>query len=309
MNSPFHPGEQTIQSRLGVRDKLEDIGRRVIRPYMPEQHRRFFAQQPWLLTGSLAADGQPHASLLYAAPGFAHSPEPSHLRVDARPDADDPLLAHLHTGAALGLLGLELPTRRRNRLNGEISQADASGFTLQVRQSFGNCPKYIQARTWQARPRQPGPSAHGTGLDPRWLNLAQGADTLFIASHNADPHSGGVDISHRGGPSGFLALGADGRLWLPDYSGNLMFNTLGNLLLDPRCGLLLIDFDSGDLLHLAARAELYWPEQLTALQHPLAAGAERMLAFTPGAWLLRQARLPLAFGEAQPSPFLPPLGA
>jgi predicted pyridoxine 5'-phosphate oxidase superfamily flavin-nucleotide-binding protein len=309
MNSPFHRGEQAIQSRLGVRDKLEEIGRRVIRPFMPEQHREFFAQLPWLLTGSLAADGWPHASLLHGAPGFAYSPEPTALRVDAAIDADDPLASHLHHGAQLGMLGVELPTRRRNRLNGQISQLDSRGFTLQVRQSFGNCPKYIQARDWHAQSRTPGPTEHGSGLDRRWLDLARRADTLFIASHNADPQSGGVDISHRGGAAGFLALGNDGRLWLPDYSGNLMFNTLGNLLLEPRCGLLLIDFASGDLLHLQARAELFWPEQLAAQGQPLAVGAERMLALTPGSWLLRRARLPLAFGPAQPSPALPTQGA
>lgn len=308
MNSPFHPGEQAIQARLGVRDKLEEIGRRVVRPFMPDQHRAFFAQLPWLLTGSLGVDGWPHASLIHGDPGFAQSPEPTRLRVEAAIDADDPLAGHLRQGAQLGLLGLELPTRRRNRVNGQLSQLDSGGFTLQVHQSFGNCPKYIQARTWHAQPRRPGSTEHGQGLDRRWLDLARRADTLFIASHNADPHSGGVDVSHRGGPPGFLALGRDGRLWLPDYSGNLMFNTLGNLLLDPRCGLLLVDFASGDLLHLQARAELFWPEQLAAQGQPPAAGAERMLALTPGAWLLRRARLPLGFGPAQASPYLPAQG-
>lgn len=309
MDSPFHSGEQAIQARLGVRDKLEDIGRRVIRPFMPDQHREFFARLPWLLTGSLAADGWPHASLLHGAPGFARSPQPTQLRIETAIDADDPLAGQLHEGAPLGLLGLELPTRRRNRLNGRIGQVDASGFSLEVSQSFGNCPKYIQARDCWVQARPPGPSEQGLGLDRRWLEMARRADTLFIASHHAAPHSGGVDVSHRGGAPGFLALGHDGRLWLPDYSGNLMFNSLGNLLLEPRCGLLLIDFASGDLLHLQARAELYWPEQLAALDQPLAAGAERMLALTPGAWLLRRARLPLGFGPAQASPFLPAQGA
>ncbi|MEX6502506.1 pyridoxamine 5'-phosphate oxidase family protein [Pseudomonas zhanjiangensis] len=309
MSSPFHAGEQRIQARLGVRDKLEDIGRRVIRPLMPEQHRTFFAQQPWLLSASVAADGWPHASLLHGTPGFASSPEPATLKIDALPEADDPLAEHLQLGAPLGLLGLEMPTRRRNRLNGRVSHIDSGGFSLAVSQSFGNCPKYIQARDWRAQPRRPGPCERGQGLDRRWLELARCADTLFIASYNADPHSGGADISHRGGAPGFLALGNDGRLWLPDYSGNLMFNSLGNLLLEPRCCLLLIDFASGDLLHLQARAELYWPEQLAARGQPLAVGAERMLALTPGAWLLRRARLPLAFGPAQASPFLPTQGS
>ncbi|WP_068826011.1 pyridoxamine 5'-phosphate oxidase family protein [Pseudomonas sp. BMS12] len=302
MDSPFHPGEQYIQNRLGVRAKLEEIGRRVIRDHMPEQHREFFAKLPWLLVGSLDTNGQPHASVLWGTSGFVQAPQPERLRITARAEADDPLAANLHAGAGVGLLGIELPTRRRNRLNGRLAEIDDEGFTVAVQQSFGNCPKYIQARPWQVERRQPGALELGTGLDPRWLPLALGCDTLFIASHHAQD----VDISHRGGPTGFLGLGSDGRLWLPDYSGNLMFNTLGNLLLEPRCALLWIDFSNGDLLHLEAHAEVVWPEHYP---EPAPAGAERQIAFTPGHWHLRKSRLPLAFGPAEPSPYLPTQGS
>ncbi|AMR66890.1 pyridoxamine 5'-phosphate oxidase family protein [Aquipseudomonas alcaligenes] len=301
MDSPFHPGEQQIQSRLGMRDKLEDIGRRMIRDHMPEQHREFFALLPWLLVGSRDADGQPQASVLWGAPGFTTSPQPQRLRIDSMPEADDPLAANLRAGTGLGLLGIELPTRRRNRMNGRVEALSDGGFAVVVQQSFGNCPKYIQVRSWQAATRQPGQLEQGEGLDPRWLPLVEGSDTLFIASSNGAD----MDISHRGGPRGFVRLARDGRLWLPDYSGNFMFNTLGNLLLEPRCALLWIDFASGDLLHLEARAELVWPEDYP---EPAPPGAERMLALSPGRWRLRRGRLPLAFGSAEPSPFLPAQG-
>ena len=301
MDSPFHPGEQQIQSRLGMRDKLEDIGRRMIRDHMPEQHREFFALLPWLLVGSRDADGQPQASVLWGTPGFATSPQPQRLRIDTLPEADDPLAANLRAGTGLGLLGIELPTRRRNRMNGRVEALSDGGFAVAVQQSFGNCPKYIQVRSWQAATRQPGQLEQGEGLDPRWLPLVEGSDTLFIASSNGAD----MDISHRGGPRGFVRLARDGRLWLPDYSGNFMFNTLGNLLLEPRCALLWIDFASGDLLHLEARAELVWPEDYP---EPAPPGAERMLALSPGRWRLRRGRLPLAFGSAEPSPFLPAQG-
>lgn len=306
MNSPFHPGEQALQSRAGVREKIEEVGSRVIRPYMPEQHREFFGLLPWLLVGSSDAEGQPQASLLWGTPGFVRSPEPTLLRINARPQADDPLAARLDQGASLGLLGLELPTRRRNRMNGGLVETDADGFTVAVAQSFGNCPKYIQARSWHSQPRQPGPLEQGQGLDARWLPWVLQADTLFIASQHGDPLAGGVDISHRGGAPGFVSLGEDGRLWLPDYRGNSMFNTLGNLMHEPRCGLLFVDFQSGDLLQLEARAELYWPQDDHGQNLP--AGAERLLALTPGAWLLRRARLPLGFGTPQASPSLPVQG-
>ncbi|WP_237044961.1 pyridoxamine 5'-phosphate oxidase family protein [Aquipseudomonas alcaligenes] len=301
MDSPFHPGEQQIQSRLGMRDKLEDIGRRMIRDHMPEQHREFFALLPWLLVGSRDADGQPQASVLWGAPGFTTSPQPQRLRIDSLPEADDPLAANLRAGTGLGLLGIELPTRRRNRMNGRVEALSDGGFAVAVQQSSGNCPKYIQVRSWQAATRRPGQLEQGEGLDPRWLPLVEGSDTLFIASSNGTD----MDISHRGGPRGFVRLARDGRLWLPDYSGNFMFNTLGNLLLEPRCALLWIDFASGDLLHLEARAELVWPGYYP---EPAPPDAERMLALSPGRWRLRRGRLPLAFGSAEPSPFLPAQG-
>src|SRR5690606_38761955 len=155
---------------------------------------------------------------------------------------------------------------------------DGEGFALAVQQSFGNCPKYIQARDWHWHSSAAGPLEQGDGPDPRWLELVERSDTLIIASQHLDPETGGVDISHRGGAPGFVRLGGDGRLWLPDYSGNQMFNTLGNLLLEPRCGLLWVDFASGDLLQLEARAEILWPGQAGIPDLP---GAERLVALTP----------------------------
>ncbi|AOE84637.1 pyridoxamine 5'-phosphate oxidase family protein [Pseudomonas sp. TCU-HL1] len=305
MNSPFHPGEQAIQARIGVREQVEAMGSRMIRDHMPEQHRLLFAQLPWLLVGSLDGDGQPQASVLWGKPGFAHSPEPSLLRINARPEGDDPLAANLRSTVRLGLLGLEMPTRRRNRMNGPLVDNDGEGFTVAVQQSFGNCPKYIQTRDWRWEARTAGPLEQGDGPDPRWLELVNRSDTLFIASQHLDPETGGVDISHRGGMPGFVQRGEDGRLWLPDYSGNQMFNTLGNLLLEPRCGLLWVDFASGDLLQLEARAEIFWPNQTGSGTPPDLPGAERLVALTPGRWRLRRSRLPLAFDTAHPSPFLP----
>lgn len=301
--SPFHTGELAIQERAGVREQVAGFGSRAIRTFMPDQHREFFALLSLLLVGSLDADGYPSASVLWGPPGFARSPEPTRLRIDNLPQADDPLAANLEAGTRLGILGLEWPTRRRNRMNGRVLARDGKGFTVGVEQSFGNCPKYIQARSHQPVSRIASPALQGEGLDPRWLSLVSCSDTLFIASQHADPLRGGVDVSHRGGPPGFLRLGADGRLWLPDYAGNRLFNTLGNLLQDPRCGLLFIDFDNGDLLHLHAEAELFWPGSQPSIPWP--ASAERLLALRPAGWRWRRGRLPLAFGEPQPSPFLP----
>jgi uncharacterized protein len=258
--SPFHEAELRLQERAGRREALAAFSHRGIRGELIEQHREFFPQLPFLLVGSVDADGQPWASMLWGQPGFAHSPDPFHLRIDAKPAEGDPLAANIVDGAAIGLLGIQPSTRRRNRMNGRVEAAGAHGFSVRVVQSYGNCPKYIQARDFayapQAWPASPQTSEVLSDAD-RAL-IAQ-ADTFFVASSNPHADDGpasGVDVSHRGGKPGFVRVDEDGVLTVPDFIGNNFFNTLGNLTVEPRAGLLFVDFERGDLLMLAVRAEV-----------------------------------------------------
>jgi len=248
-----------MQRAAGSEARMREIGPRVIRDHMPEQHREFFEQLPTLLVGSLDAEQRPWASMLAALPGFMSTPDAQHLRVDAVPGAGDPLREHLRVGEPLGLLGIEPQTRRRNRLNGTVVAVDDGGFMLQVDQSFGNCPKYIQARAprWVGVPASaPTVRREAARLSAAAVSLVERADTLFIASGVPGQ---GVDVSHRGGRPGFVRVEQDGAgtvLTLPDFSGNFFFNTLGNIAAHPRAGLLFIDHDSGDMLQLTGRATI-----------------------------------------------------
>ena len=309
--APFHAGERALQAQAGSREQMAVAGPRVIRDYMPDQHREFFAQLPFLVVGSLDASLQPWASVLAAPAGFAHSPDATHLRIDALPAAGDPLAGQLAQGATLGLLGIEPHTRRRNRMNGTVASLDATGFMVEVQQSFGNCPRYIQAREPVfAAPRHDGAPAQWLDtLDLAAQRLIGSADTLFIATaypdaaaagDDADARSHGVDVSHRGGRPGFVRVDEGGVLTVPDFNGNRFFNTLGNLMAHPRAGLLFIDYDSGELLHVAATAEI-------VLDGPELAefeGAERLLRLHVEHALRRPAALPLRWGDAEPSPHL-----
>jgi hypothetical protein len=249
----FHEGEVALQREAGVAERMARVGRQGIRDYMPEQHRAFFPLLPFVIAGSVSADGQPAASLLSAPAGFAASPSPTTLRVDALPMAGDPLDLNLQPGAPLGMLGIQAHTRRRNRLNGRIGARDSRGFLLDVAQSFGNCPKYIHPlRATYVGARSPAPLVNGR-LTARARALILAADTLFIASaHPAARASGaeahGADVSHRGGPPGFAHFVDDDTFIIPDYAGNDLYNTLGNMRLEPRVGLLFIDVIGGDLL-------------------------------------------------------------
>lgn len=270
--SPWHAGEQQLQARVGVAERMEVFGRKVIRKEMPDQHRQFYSQLPFMLFGAVDAQGNPWASILEGPVGFAHSPAPALLQLDSLPASDDP--AQLQAGAAIGMLGIELHTRRRNRLNGRVGALDDQGLSVEVEQAFGNCPQYIQLRQFEAVPlADPATrkAQHLDGLDDAAKAVIESADTFFIASYVDVDNARSVDVSHRGGQAGFVKIEGD-CLTVPDFAGNLHFNTLGNLLLNPRAGLLFIDFKTGDLLQLTGRTEIL-------LEGPLVEafqGAERL---------------------------------
>jgi uncharacterized protein len=246
----FHQGELAAQALAGVASPNA-----AIRDWMPDQHRAFFGLLPFLPIATEGAAGAPVATILTGAPGFIASPNPNTLHIAARPDADDPVAASLVPGARVGLLGIDLGTRRRNRANGRLIAVDADGLIVSVSQSFGNCPQYIQSRVWRDTARMAEPVEPLAGLDAAARGMIAAADTFFVASVSG----GGVDISHRGGRPGFVGIDGD-TLTIPDFHGNHYFNTLGNLLLDPRAALLFVDWTDGTLLHLQGEVEILWDQ-------------------------------------------------
>ncbi len=297
-DEPFHAGELAVHDRLGIRERMRDIGRRVIRPFMPEQHQQFFAQLPMMLVGSVDGAGRPWASVLVGQPGFMRAPDAVHLDIAARPIPGDPLAAGIAPGAALGFLGIELHTRRRNRMNGHVASVDAQGMRVRVDQTVGNCPQYIQGRevhwTRDAADLTPRAVEVLDRLDDEARAHIARADTLFVATH-APPAEGqaarGADVSHRGGRAGFVRVENERSFLVPDFTGNFFFMTLGNLQVDPRAGVLFIDFATGDLLLLTGRAEVVWHgDELKAFE-----GAERAWRFHVESGVRLRDALPLQF--------------
>jgi predicted pyridoxine 5'-phosphate oxidase superfamily flavin-nucleotide-binding protein len=310
--SPFHPGEQAMQERAGVRMRAEQMGRHMIRDFMPDQHRELFARLPYIVVGSLDARQRPWASLMAGAPGFIASPDPWTLTVAAQPIPGDPLSGNIAAGAPIGLLGIELQTRRRNRMNGRIADIHDGRFAVRVDQSFGNCPQYIQARSAVFAERSAGntePAIHREReiLSERASALVARADTFFIATASAAARAGGaaegIDISHRGGKPGFVRLTEhDGRTLLtaPDFRGNNAFNTFGNIAVNPRAGLLFADFETGDLLLLTGQAAVLWDgPDLAAF-----AGARRLLRFEVAEGFHIERAMPLRWSPPDYAPQL-----
>lgn len=291
---PFHEGEREAQGRAGA-----VLMQAAIRDAMPDQHRQFFAGLTYLAIAGRTADEGLAAGILCGPAGFVSSPDPTRLLIRTLPDAADPLADALRPGAAVGVLGIDFATRRRNRANGRILSSGAEGMIIAVEQSFGNCPKYIQTREIVATGPEPSGSWVGLdGLNDRARSLIRSADSFLVASSSgSEPLShGGVDISHRGGRPGFVAVNGE-TLTIPDFAGNRYFNTLGNFLRHPRAALLFIDFETGDLLHLEGRVSVDW------FPDPACEGAQRSWTVVPDAIRRRPCGLPLrwAFGDWSPA--------
>jgi len=269
-SAPFHPDELVAQVLAGGGAK-----RPAIRNFMPEQHRTFFAALPYVFIASLDADGWPVATLLEGDSGFVEPLDSVALRVHALPGVGDPAFGTVRLGQEIGILGIDFATRRRNRANGLVSHLDTA-FTVGIEQSFGNCPQYIQRREIQRVEAVRNGVQQLDSLDRPARELIERADTFFVASRSRTEMGarGGADISHRGGQPGFVRVEGD-TLCIPDFRGNRYFNTLGNILGEPRTSLLFLDFASGDLLHLRGLARIDWSRTAAERVH----GAERLWYF------------------------------
>ncbi len=305
-DSPFHAGELEVQERLGVRDKIGPFAHMAVRDHMPAQHRDFYAQLPFVLIGSVDAQGRPWASLVAKAPGFMSSPDARSLDIAARPLFGDPLNDGLRRGADIGLLGIEPATRRRNRLTGRISSVAPEGFAIDILQTFGNCPQYIQTRDIDILPEDAiaSPTAiQGDHFDTRTRAIIEQADTLFVATAFRDAEddvSQGADVSHRGGKPGFIRVDDDRTFVFPDFSGNNHYNTIGNILLNPKAGFLFVDFETRDVVYLTGEAEIIWrDEEVMAF-----IGAERLIRFRTEKVIRVEGSLPLQFSFGDYSPML-----
>jgi predicted pyridoxine 5'-phosphate oxidase superfamily flavin-nucleotide-binding protein len=227
----YHEGELDMQRRAGVTELASRVGR-IISADIPAPIAAFLAARSFVIVTTIDADGAPRASLLGGTPGFAHALDPHTISLS-------PAFGHVELARDdFGLLAIDFPNKRRIRLNGRAVQ-EGDVIRVTAAEVYSNCPQYI----------------HTNPLAPArdtWQEWVEGADTFFIGSVHP---TRGADTSHRGGPRGFARVEGETIVW-PDYSGNNMFNTLGNLTVEPRSALLFVDFGTGATLELLGRASV-----------------------------------------------------
>ncbi|GAC68597.1 pyridoxamine 5'-phosphate oxidase family protein [Gordonia soli] len=289
----FHDGELRVQERAGEHEVAVKVGRGLVGAEIPDVAADFLEQQRLLFIGHRDPRGSVWASVLSGPAGFISVSDPRSVRIGAVPPEGDVLAGSLASGTHdLGLLAIEFASRRRMRINGRGRSTD-DGVQITTDQVYSNCPKYISDRDRVEAPPGgvPGPGAvrHLDRLDPVHRELIRTSDTFFIATAHV---TAGADVSHRGGNPGFVAVADDRNLSWPDYRGNSMYQTLGNLDVDPRAGLLFVDWSSGDLLQLTGTAVTDW----SATRSAEIPGARRMVDFI----VEHVVELPAALGGSWP---------
>lgn len=261
INQPYHEGEIEVQRRLGEAVEAQRNGRAIADSILPGA-LRFIESQPLIALGTVASGGEMWASVAFGEPGFVRPDGERRIRIDLRRAVIaplDPCLANVDADPRVGVLFIEPVTRRRLRVNGRASR-EGDRLQVSVTEAYPNCPKYVQRRHLRLRGNgapTPGDAAVGASMNAHTLALIRAADTAFVASSHPE---GNLDVSHRGGAAGFIRAIDERTLLLPDYPGNHMYNTLGNLTVNPRAGLTLVDFEAGRILMMTGDTEILWNE-------------------------------------------------
>ena len=307
-SGPFHQGELAVQRATGERATGAANGRIIADRLLPAAVG-FIARQSLAVVASVDGDGRPWCSALVGPPDSFTAPDLGRVALDrAAGRPDDPLWDNVRRDPRAGVLFLEVGSRKRYRVNGRVADPDGDPLVVEVGEAFGNCHRYITRRRLAVGPAEPdgtaGGVATGVGLGDAERRIIATADSAFVASANA---GGLLDASHRGGRPGFVEVRGE-QLWIPDYPGNGMFMTLGNLRVHPPAGLLFVDFAASESLQLTGVSVLdldAGDASDGADSGGRTGGTGRAWTFTPTAW--RRAPLPrrVQADQAELSPHNP----
>ena len=302
--TPFHEGELEAQRLAGEAAQGESNGAMVSEKIMSGA-LNFIRAQKMAIVSSRGAQGQRWASILFGKAGFLEPGDRRTLTIAIDPteiDAADPLWENLKADERVGILIIEFQSRRRLRINGTAQMANQR-LAVSVEESYANCPKYITRREIEIQPRERSPNdeaaSRGNRLGEAQASLLAASDILFLATGHPKR---GADASHRGGNPGFVQVVDAETVRIPDYSGNSMFNSLGNLLVDAHFGMLIPDFQRGRTLQLTGTAKVPWAAQDDARR---SGGTNRFVDFHVDEWRERTMPTSVTGAALQYSPFNP----
>lgn len=282
--SPFHRGELEVQQLVGEQAIVSRLSN-LIQKAVPSNALDFIRQQCIVWIGIDDSESLLWAFPLFGSPGFINPNEGELIEIELSENfpIPDQWLNNLRKGKAIGCLVIEFSTRRRLRINGIIKEINARRLQIDVQQAYPNCSKYIRKREM---PERPGSCkfhfrSSGDVLNEQLENIINQADTAFVASLGPN----GADVSHRGGPTGFIRCRSPNKITVPDYQGNSMFNTLGNFQTNPFGGIVVVDFDRGYFLQLSGTIKILFDQEH---MRTATGGTDRLWELAINKWQLFQ---------------------
>jgi predicted pyridoxine 5'-phosphate oxidase superfamily flavin-nucleotide-binding protein len=277
MTAAFHDGELQVQRLLGAEEEAASL-RGMITDKLPPVAMRFLPAFDFVLATSIDGQHQVWTSFLTGPKGFVTVASPTTIFLAI--DEEKTFFSNVEENDNVGFLFINLQARVRLRINGKIQKAQ-TGFQLDIAQSYFNCPKYIQSRTPIRSPENSSRQASEiSSLNREHLEIISKADTFFISTFAPDQ---GSDCSHRGGMPGFVQVVNDKKIRWPDYPGNNLYNSFGNLQVNPHCGLLFIDFANNRILQLTGTAKLVFDDDQHHVEFDVIAMND-ILEATPFHW-------------------------
>ena len=253
--SGFHAGELAVQRRAGVEDEAARLTGMLAPADLRGGLGLFLAGRTYAAMSARDRAGRLWVSPLAGQPGFLSVTGPATLEIGAAPGPGDPL-HDVAAGQEVGLLVIEYVARRRARINGRLVGAEADRLVVEANEAYGNCPQYIPPRPLRLTSAPAGePPVGRSALTDEDAAVLTSVDTAVLGTTHPDR---GNDASHRGGPAGFLRVESSHLLVWDDLPGNRMFNSLGNLAVDPAAALLVVDPRTGRPVHVSGRAAVRW---------------------------------------------------
>jgi predicted pyridoxine 5'-phosphate oxidase superfamily flavin-nucleotide-binding protein len=270
----YHAGELAVQARAGVREQAEHIGT-TIRPDMPKIAQEFLRNQRMMVLATTDSEDQVWVSALCGPPGFIEAAGSRALKIHSTIAPGDPLAENLNHRPDIGMVAVEFPTRRRMKVKGQSERESDGTLIIHAARVYSQCTKYIQAREPIDNSDEPAEAkqvVQTQSLTPGQHEWIANADTFFVGSFHPET---GADASHRGGDPGFVKVISNETLVFPNYWGNSMLNTLGNVTVDSHAGLLFIDFDTGSTLQITGNACVIW-DKIRVAEFP---GANQLVEY------------------------------
>lgn len=262
----YHPGELVAQDKAGTRGAAAELaaGKRSALNFS-SNHDAFIAAQSFAALASVDLSSElVWVTPLFGKAGDLTATSEQEIAISTNCIVNSNMLDFIKHGTPLSLLGIDLNRRIRHRINGValLSSNEVSGeVSLQVNEYSPNCPKYINRRDIIPAPNNT-PILNKNAKAETRIELTdddkafvQKMDTLWIGTYAP---GAGADCNHRGGKPGFIRVVSPSIIEWPEYRGNGMFFTSGNLESYNRAGITLVDFDTGSIIQMTGRAIVDW---------------------------------------------------